>query len=107
MELFQELQNLIKELDVSVKSLRKTGEDFARSEMEYKVKIREEVLRMRDDGLAVGLINLTVYGIPDVARLRFSRDCKQAIFLANQESVNAIKLKIKIVNEQLAREYNG
>ena len=38
MELWQMIEAKIKELDVSVKALRRTGTEYATAEKEYKVK---------------------------------------------------------------------
>ena len=50
------------------------------------------------------MISMTVYGVPEVAELRFKRDCCEAVYKANVEAINAIKLEIRIINEQLSRE---
>ena len=83
MDLFEQIQQLIKELDIAVKSLRRTGTEFAQAEKEYKMKLRQEALRLRSDGEAVTLINQIVYGVPEVAELRFNRDVKEAVYNAN------------------------
>lgn len=50
MELYQELQQKTQQLDVSIKALRKTGTEYAQAERAYKVKLREECLKLRDQG---------------------------------------------------------
>lgn len=104
---FNEIQNLMKQLDVSIRSLRTTGTDFAEAERDYKMKVRTEVLEMRDEGMAVGVINQVVYGIPSVATLRFKRDVAEAIYKANNESIQALKLQIKVVMNQYDKEWGN
>lgn len=106
MELWQEIEQKIKELEVSVKSLRKTGTEFATAEKEYKQKLREEALKLKSEGMAVTLIDKVIYGVPDVANLRFKRDVCEAVYNANQESINVLKLNIRIIESQLQREYS-
>lgn len=106
MELWQEIEQKIKELEVSVKSLRKTGTEFATAEKEYKQKLREEALKLKSQGMAVTLIDKVIYGVPDVANLRFKRDVCEAVYNANQESINVLKLNIRIIESQLQREYS-
>lgn len=103
--MYFDIESKIKDLDVSVKSLRKTGQEYAKAEQAYKIKLREEALKMKDNGTPVTLINQIIYGVPEVARLRFERDVKEAVYKANQESINSIKLQIRIMNEQLSREW--
>lgn len=104
-DLWSEIQSKTKQLDYSVKELRKSGTAYAEAERAYKIKLRETALRLRSQDMAVGMISMTVYGIPEVAELRFKRDCCEAVYKANVEAIQAIKLEIRIINEQLSREW--
>ena len=103
--LWSEVQSKTKQLDYSVKELRKSGTAYAEAEKAYKIKLRETALRLRSQDMAVGMISMTVYGVPEVAELRFKRDCCEAVYKANVEAIQAIKLEIRIINEQLSREW--
>ncbi len=105
MDLLNELQQKLKELDISVKQLRVSGTAYAKAERDYKIKLREECLKLRDEGMAIGMIDKTAYGIPSIANLRFQRDCAEAVYKANQESINSIKLQIRILESQIDREW--
>lgn len=106
MELYEEISQLIKELDIAVKQLRKSGTALATAERDYKIKLRQEALQLRADGnMPVTLINQIIYGVPEVANLRFDRDVKEAVYQANLESINATKLKLRILQEQLNQEW--
>lgn len=104
-DLWEEIQQKTRQLDYSVKELRKSGTAYAEAERVYKIKLRETALRLRSQDMAVGMISMTVYGVPEVAELRFKRDCCEAVYKANVEAINAIKLEIRIINEQLSREW--
>lgn len=106
MDLYEQIQNYIAQLDISVKQLRKSGTDLAESEQKYKICLREEALKLRaEKNMPVTLINQIIYGVPEVARLRFDRDVKEAIYQANLESINSTKLKLRILENQLDREW--
>ena len=105
MELWEQIEQKIKELDVSVKSLRKTGTEFAEAERNYKQKLREEALKLKSEGMAVTLLDKVIYGVPEVANLRFKRDVCEAVYQANQESINVLKLNIRILEGQLNRDW--
>jgi hypothetical protein len=105
MDLFNELQTKTKELEISIKSLRQTGTNYAQAERDYKVLLRQECLRLRDEGMAIGMIDKTCYGIPSVAEARFRRDVAEAVYKANQEAINSLKLQIRLIENQLGREY--
>lgn len=105
-DLYNELNQKIKELNISIQSLRKTGSEFAEAEMDYKIKLREEALKLRaEKGMPVTLIQQVVYGIPEVAQKRYMRDLKEAVYSANQEAINSIKLQIRVIENQLNREW--
>ena len=107
-DLYNELTTKIKELNISIKKLRETGTEFAEAERDYKITLRQEALKLRnDDKLAVTLIQQIVYGVPEVADKRFNRDVKEAIYKANQEAINVLKLQIRILENQLQREYGA
>lgn len=57
--------------------------------------------------MPVTLIQQVVYGVPEVAQKRFNRDVKEAIYQANLESINAIKLQIRVIENQLSREWSS
>lgn len=106
MDLLNDLQLKIEELNISIKSLRKTGGEFAEAERDYKICLREEALKLRaEKGMPVTLIQQVVYGVPEVARKRFERDVKEAVYKANQEAIASIKLQIRILENQINREY--
>ena len=104
-DLYNELQAKIGQLSVSLKKLRETGSNYAKAERDYKILLRQEVLKLRDEGQAIGVISLICYGIPSVAKARFERDVAKAIYEANQEAINTLKLEIRLIESQLQREW--
>lgn len=107
-DLYNELNQKIKELSISIQSLRKTGTEFAEAERDYKVTLRQEALKLRaEKGMPVTLIQQVVYGVPEVADKRFKRDVKEAVYNANQEAINSIKLQIRVIESQLNREWGA
>ena len=107
-DLYNELTTKIKELNISIKKLRETGTDLAEAERDYKITLRQEALKLRaEKGMPVTLIQQVVYGVPEVADKRFNRDVKEAIYQANQEAINSIKLQIRVIESQLSREWGN
>lgn len=108
MDLYNELQTKIKELNISIKKLRETGTEYAEAERDYKITLRNEALKLRaEKGMPVTLIQQVVYGVPEVAEKRFKRDVKEAVYQANQEAINSIKLQIRVIENQLGREWGN
>ncbi len=105
MELYQELTTKTRQLEASIKQLRQNGTAYAQAEMEYKMLLRQECLRLRDEGMAIGMIDKTAYGIPSVAQARFKRDVAETVYKANQEAINSIKLQLRLIENQISREW--
>ena len=106
-DLFEELQAKKKQLDASIRQLRKNGTEYAEAERDYKVLLRTECLRLRDEGMAIGMISLTCYGIPSVAEARFRRDIAKTVYEANQEAINSLKLQLRLIESQIQREWGA
>lgn len=105
LSLYNELQQKTKELETSIRLLRRNGTAYAQAEKEYKILLRSECLKLRDEGMAIGMIDKTCYGIPVVAEARFNRDVAEAVYRANQEAINSIKLQLRLIESQIQREY--
>ena len=105
MDLWQELEHKRRQLAEAVKALATYGRRYAESEKEYKIALRQHALKLKADGMAVGLLSLTVYGIPEVAELRCKRDIEEAMYKAAQELINQIKLEMRILESQMDREW--
>lgn len=103
--LVEQVFNLNTELTQSIKLLRKNGEELAKREKEYKLKLCAEALRLRTEGMAVTLIDLIIYGVPEIAELRFKRDVAQATYTANLEHINTVKLQLRVLENQISREW--
>lgn len=107
MDLINELMNLTKELDIQVNNLSNTGKEYAEAYTKYRVKLAQELVKVRNDGTPVTLCSDLARGNIDVARAKFKEISKEAIYKANLESINAIKLRIKVITNQLDKEYTN
>ena len=107
MDLYDEIQKLMAELTASISKLRENGAKLADAERDYKITLRQEALRLRAEEMPVTLINQIIYGVPEVADKRFKRDVEQANYDTNREHINVTKLKLRILEAQLAREWGA
>ena len=57
--------------------------------------------------MAVTLINQVIYGIPAVAEKRFKRDVAECMYQTAQESINVLKLQIRVLSKQLELEWSN
>ena len=107
MDLVNELNNLSNKLSLSIKSLIKTGKDYAKAYTDYRVALAKELMILKEEGYAITLAGDIARGKPEIARLKFKEISSEAIYKANQESINALKLQIKIIQEQINKEYSS
>ena len=107
-DLFNEIQELTKKLNQAISLLAKYGRDYAESEKDYKIALRQEALKLRaEKGMPVTLIQQVVYGVPEVADKRVKRDIAEAMYQTAQENINSIKLQIRVIEGQLQREWGN
>jgi chromosome condensin MukBEF complex kleisin-like MukF subunit len=108
MDLVNDLNMLIQKLNTSIKTLAQNGRALAEAERDYKITLRQEALKLRNEkDMPVTLINQVIYGVPEVADKRFKRDVAEAMYNTNQEYINTTKLQIRILENQLAREFGN
>ena len=105
MDLFIELEQKQEELDKAIKELRKAGQEYAEADAAYRRLVAQEALRLKTMSMAVGLIDKVIYDNENVVEALFQRDLKDVLVTAAKESINALKVRIAIIREQLAREY--
>lgn len=106
-ELMQDKNALTAQLNASLKQLRTNGTAFAEAEKQYKILLRQECLKLRDEGMAVTLIDKVCFGIPSIAEARFKRDVAEVVYKANQEAINSVKLQLRIIESQIEREWHS
>lgn len=107
MDLMQELNYKIKQLEISLKTLRKSGQEYAYAYTEYRKELAKELVRLKSEGMPVTIAYDVARGKEEVAKLKFDEISKEAIYFANKESINALKLEIKIIQEQINREWGN
>lgn len=104
MDLYTTLEELKNDLNTSIKSLRITSTEYAEAYKNYRVLLAKELVRLKDSGMAITLASDVARGNEDIASAKMQEIKKEAIYKANIESINAIKLQIKVVENQITRE---
>lgn len=107
MDLMNELNYKLKLLDNSIKSVRNTGTEYARAYKEYRIALAKRLLELKKEGYAITLAGDIARGDPEIAQLKFKELSTEAIYKANLESINALKLEIKIIQGQIDKEWGS
>ena len=105
MDLSAERDSKLKELEIAIKSLRKTGSDYAKAYTDYRVALAKKLIVLKNEGYAITLAGDIARGDSEIAKLKFKEISTEAIYKANLESINAIKLALKIIEGQIGREW--
>lgn len=105
-DLITELERMKDELHRSIKMLRTNGEALAKKEHDYQI-IKAQTWRvLKAEGWTSTDLNATIKGQPEVAEAMFDRDTAKAMYEANQEHINVVKLEIRVLENQIAREWS-
>ena len=107
MELWQAIEEELKMLDAAVKALRPRGEKKALTEHAYRVALSKRLLELRAAGQPVTHLLEIAKGEVEIAMLRLERDIAEALYESAQEAINVQKLKIRVLENQLSREWGA
>lgn len=106
-DLYAELDDLTDSLMRELETCRTSGCQLAENESEYRKALRVEILRERERGTPVTIVGDLCRGKPEIADARRRRDCSEAIYRASCEAINVYKLRIRMVDAQIARVWNS
>ena len=105
--MWNEIQDKQKMLDKAIETFAQNGYDLAMKEKKYKIALNKRALELRSQDMPVTLINQIIYGVPEVAEKRYKRDIAETMYNTNQEHINATKLKLRLLEGQLSREWGN
>lgn len=107
MDLLNYLNELQENLNVSVKQLRKSGEEYANAYKEYRIALAKQLVVLKDRNIPATLCGDLARGDSEVANKKYEEIRTEAIYRANLESINSLKIQIKVVENQLEREWRN
>ena len=107
MDLLNELLTKRKYLDATIVSLRKRASEYAEAYRNYRVMLSKELIRLKDEGMAVTLAYDVARGKEEIALAKFEEIVKEGEYKADMELINSIKLQIRLIENQLQREYTN
>ena len=106
-DLIQERQGLQRELNASIADHREWGRKKAYAEYDYRVALAKKLALLRVDGQPVTIVNDLARGDEEIAMLRLKRDLAISSYDSAQEAINNYKLQLRIIDGQIAREWNS
>ncbi|MFY9421450.1 MAG: hypothetical protein WAP91_00355 [Bacilli bacterium] len=106
-DLYLELSIKVELLDKALRALGERGREYAKAEHDYRVALAQKILIERDRGTPVTIISDVCRGDKVIAKLKFERDVAEVVYKAAMEAINTYKLQIKILENQIEREWKA
>lgn len=106
-DLYGQREQLFDALMDELESLRRTGQQYAENEAEYRKALRIAILEERAKGTPVTIISDICRGREDIADSKQLRDCAEALYKASGEAIMALKLRIKTIDADIQRTWTS
>lgn len=106
MEEIQKMQELNTYLTTALAEYKKRGMDYAKAYKNYRVLLSQELLRLKAEGMPVTICNDLARGKKEVAEAKEQEIITECLYKSCQEAILTYKLQIKILQNQIDKEYN-
>ena len=106
-DMYGEREQLFDQLMQELEALRRTGQQYAENEAEYRKALRIAILEERSKGTPVTVISDLCRGRPDIAEKKQLRDCAEVLCKASSEAIMELKLRIKVVDADIQRTWTS
>lgn len=106
MDLWSEIEEVTRLLDLSLVEAKKRGDAMVRAEAEYYSAKARAAFDLKEDGYAVTLIEMVIKGMPEVVGKMTAYHAAQVEYENAKEARNVYKKKLDALREQYAREWS-
>lgn len=97
----------MQQLTEAQSSFKAAGVALAEAEHAYRVAKAVKIFELRDEGQPATIIGDLVNGDSYIAELRMERDVAEVEFKAVQSNINTLKLELRLINDEINREWNS
>jgi hypothetical protein len=105
MEEIQKMQELNIYLTTALAEYKKRGTDYAKAYKNYRVLLSQELLRLKAEGMPVTIAYDIARGTEQVANAKEQEIITECLYKSCQEAINTYKLQIKILQENINKDY--
>lgn len=105
-DLIIKMDEIMQALDKSIDDRLEAGVRRSNLDAEYQILRRKEMLRLKSEGVSVTLIDKFAAGIEEVAVAKQAKDNAEIIEDTIKERINALKLELRVLNDQAGREWS-
>ena len=107
MSYWSEIEAGIAYLQQRTEDMRKSGTEAAMADATYRSIKATAILEEKAKGTPATLCRDVIYARKDVQEALLNRNCTQAVYEADREAINSMKLKLRITDAQLARDWQA
>ena len=104
-DLVNEMMQKSKELDNAITQMRIAGIDYAKAHTKYRMELAKELLKLKAEGYAITLAGDIARGKQEIAELKEKEVTSEVIYKTTMESINALKLQIKNLQNHIDKEW--
>lgn len=107
MDLQQELWETYELLKKATAELKQRGIEYHKAQRNYRVKLAKKELELRTENYPATLISDLARGNEEVADAKLQEGITKTLYESCQEGINVYKYGLKILQEQINKEYEG
>ena len=107
MDLLQELWKTNDLLTKALEQYKTRGQEYAKCYKDYRIKVAQELLQLKADGMPVTIAYDIARGKEEVANAKEKEIISECMYKSCQEAINTYKLQIKILQEQINKEWSN
>lgn len=100
-----QLMQLNNYLTAALTEYKKRGQDYAEAYKKYRMMLAQELLKLKAEGMPVTIAYDIARGKEEVANAKEQEIITECLYKSCQEAINTYKLQIKILQEQINKDY--
>ena len=105
MEEMLQLNQLNNYLTSALSGYKKRGTEYAKAYKNYRVLLSQELLKLKAEGMPVTIAYDIARGTEQVADAKEQEIITECLYKSCQEAINTYKLQIKILQENINKNY--
>lgn len=91
----------------AIEELKKRGINKAKAECDYRIALVGKMLKERENGTPVTIINDICRGTKEIATLKMERDVADVLYDTCLQKIYQTKMEINIIENQMNAERKG
>lgn len=107
MDLLNELWKINELLTKALEQYKQRGREYAKAYRDYRVLLAQELLKLKADGMPVTLAADIARGKDEIAEAKQNEIVTESLYKSCQEAINVYKMQMKILQEQITKEYEN